>query len=113
MDQLSRPDLQTLETAGGGALEALNYVATWLHQEGFYAAENALLTEVENRYPDHASGDGGRSPARASLDSGTAGRQGAGEDTVDLMSPAMARDYSGEGSLSSVERWGCRASTRL
>ena len=46
-------DLQGLETSSTGTLDTLNTVVAWLHQEGFYAAESALLGEVENRYPDH------------------------------------------------------------
>lgn len=46
-------DLQALETSSTGTLDTLNTVVAWLHQEGFYAAESALLSEVENRYPDH------------------------------------------------------------
>lgn len=46
-------DLQGLETASSGTLDTLNTVVAWLHQEGYYAAESALLGEVESRYPDH------------------------------------------------------------
>jgi hypothetical protein len=44
--------LQALEESGSETLGTLNTVVAWLHQEGFYAAESALLGEVENRYPD-------------------------------------------------------------
>jgi hypothetical protein len=47
--------LQALEESGSEALGTLNTVVAWLHQEGFYAAESALLGEVENRYPDQTN----------------------------------------------------------
>ena len=46
--------LQALEESSAGTLDTLNTVVAWLHQEGFYAAESALLGEVENRYPDQS-----------------------------------------------------------
>ena len=44
-------------------LSTLDYIVHFLHTEGFYAAEEALLREIENRYPEgedalHASPSG-------------------------------------------------------
>jgi hypothetical protein len=47
-------DLQSLEGSGSGILDTLNQVVQWLHSEGLYAAESALLSEIEHRYPDHS-----------------------------------------------------------
>lgn len=33
-------------------LSTLDYIVHFLHTEGFYAAEEALLREIENRYPE-------------------------------------------------------------
>ena len=33
-------------------LLTLDYIVHFLHTEGFYAAEEALLREIENRYPE-------------------------------------------------------------
>ena len=46
-------DFQAVQAASDKALETLHTVVAWLHQEGFYNAEHALLGEVESRYPDH------------------------------------------------------------
>ena len=48
-------DLQSLETSGNGAVDTLNRVVQWLHEEGLYATENALLAEIESKYPDRSS----------------------------------------------------------
>lgn len=95
------PDLQSLEASGAGTLERLNNVVAWLHQEGFYAAESALLAEVENRFPDHSTDAGIRSPERASLDDAGFSMS---PRVVELMLPTMHREGSAEDSLNSAER---------
>ena len=36
---------------GGGLLQSLSAVVSFLHTEGFLAAEETLLREIEHRYP--------------------------------------------------------------
>lgn len=38
-------------------LGTLDFIVHFLHTEGLYAAEEALLREIENRFPDDALGD--------------------------------------------------------
>lgn len=38
-------------------LSTLDYIVHFLHTEGFYAAEEALLREIENRYPETEGDD--------------------------------------------------------
>ena len=38
-------------TSGGGLLQSLSAVVSFLHTEGFLAAEETLLREIEHRYP--------------------------------------------------------------
>jgi len=101
-------DLQYLEASGSEVLDRLNKVVSWLHQEGFYAAESALLAEVENRYPDQAS-ISTRSPDQASesVDNGAA-FEVPQDDTIELKIPAMVRTDSAENSFNSAERCGAQ-----
>ncbi len=39
-------------TDAHNTLSTLDYIVHFLHTEGFYAAEEALLREIENRYPE-------------------------------------------------------------
>ena len=38
-----------------GSLEPLEYIRQYLRAEGFYAAEEALASEIENRCPEGSS----------------------------------------------------------
>ena len=63
-ERYASEDLQSLESQGG-ILRDLGFMAQFLHSEGFYAAESALLREIEERFPDHAGpprGSPGGSP---------------------------------------------------
>lgn len=56
-------------------LSTLDYIVHFLHTEGFYAAEEALLREIENRYPEEDSGlspSGQRANTLTPEDSGVA-----------------------------------------
>lgn len=44
-------------------LSTLDYIVHFLHTEGFYAAEEALLREIENRFPESEEQDSGVSPS--------------------------------------------------
>lgn len=97
------PDLQALETASSGTLDTLNNVVAWLHQEGFYAAESALLGEVESRYPDHGS----QSRMGGSSSGGAIERASRQEenDVVDLAATVRIKDQKdGPAVLGSAER---------
>lgn len=47
-------------------LSTLDYIVHFLHTEGFYAAEEALLREIENRFPECEAQDSGVSPSSRS-----------------------------------------------
>lgn len=62
------------DSTGAGLLHSLNAVVTFLHSEGFYAAEESLLREIENRYPAPDA----ISPRHISASPGSSGGGGAG-----------------------------------
>ena len=66
-------------------LSTLDYIVHFLHTEGFYAAEEALLREIENRYPEceeHTVADTGVSPSARSAKIITAEDSGALSDVA-------------------------------
>lgn len=48
----SSPSQDLGVTDAHDTLSTLDYIVHFLHTEGFYAAEEALLREIENRYPE-------------------------------------------------------------
>ena len=87
------PDLQALETSSTGTLDTLNTVVAWLHQEGFYAAESALLGEVENRYPDNGQPRGAQQwPGSAPCSPVQHSQLQQEQDTVDLSTTSCLLD---------------------
>jgi hypothetical protein len=64
--------------SGSGALTS---VISWLHSEGFFAAERSLLREIESKYPADHSTRSGSTPS-ASASSPRTG--GLGLPTIDL-----------------------------
>jgi dual specificity tyrosine-phosphorylation-regulated kinase 2/3/4 len=94
-----------LSGASGASAAAASRVADWLHRQGFYAAESALLGELDARAPSASAGSrarGAASPARAA---GTppARASPAAPPPVDL-SPRPAPGLARADSQCSVER---------
>ena len=63
-------------------LSTLDYIVHFLHTEGFYAAEEALLREIENRYPECEEQDTGVSPSARSANTITPEDSGAVSDAA-------------------------------
>ena len=60
--------------SSGGLLQSLSAVVSFLHSEGFLAAEETLLREIEHRYPAPDA----VSPRRAAASPASSGSGGAG-----------------------------------
>jgi hypothetical protein len=100
--------LQTLEESGSEALGTLSTVVAWLHQEGFYAAESALLSEVEIKYPDQTNSRVTQSnwEQDQTYPSSTQGSLPQ-EDIVNLgATSCILEEPCPEDAPSSAERWG-------
>ena len=92
-----------MESTGSGTLHTLNSVVEWLHAQGFYAAESALLVEVENKFPDHLP----RSPSEPIplYEPTPTAESGPEEDIVDLSTNSCILDGALAGDApSSAER---------
>ena len=87
MESSPSPDAGLLDTPD--TLSTLDYIVHFLHTEGFYAAEEALLREIENRYPECEEPGSGVSPGGQSVDTLTP------EDSAVLAHPAEQSQTSG------------------
>ena len=95
-----------------GLLDSLNSVVNFLHSEGFFCAEEALLREIEERFslevsPASSPGGGGGGDGGGSADAGlgSAGAEG-GSGTLEFhptLQPAAPRDVVHE-PLESAEK---------
>ncbi len=93
-----------MESTGSGTLHTLISVVEWLHSQGFYAAESALLGEVENKYPDHPP----RSPSQAIplYELAPTTEVPPDEDTVDLSTNScLLEEALADDAPSSAERY--------
>ena len=87
MELSPSPEAGPLDTHD--TLSTLDYIVHFLHTEGFYAAEEALLREIENRYPECEEQGSGLSPGGQSANTLTP------EDSAVLSDPAEPSETSG------------------
>lgn len=82
----------------GGVLRDLAYMAQFLHGEGFYAAESALLREIEERFPDHAGPPrrGGSPASPSSLPLPGPGAEGAAAEAEAQQQPREEQEQGQE-----------------
>ncbi|KAK9803910.1 hypothetical protein WJX72_004019 [[Myrmecia] bisecta] len=108
MDSPTKPDAAFSET--------LNYIVQFLHNEGFYLSEAALVGEIENRYPETSSA--GASPdhlpglaASGSASVGGYFEFGPGEHASAAAVQHRSKSEPGDGGASESEAWHAKEDT--